>query len=183
MLDAGAEVTVIAPEINSEITELADSGRIFLRKRKYASPEVVCFRLVIAATDDEAVNRKIYTDCLKRLIPVNVVDQPELCTVIFPSIIRKGNITAAISSGGTSPFFTKVLRKRIEELLKDIFQLDKPELLVMFRDFVRENTDDWDIKQKMFDKIIECDKETWENWSVETPPVTEWRKWLEELNK
>lgn len=74
---------------------------------------------MVAATDDEDMNRRISQDCRARGIPVNAVDQPEDCDFIFPSYLRKGEVVAAFSSGGRSPVITQYLRQKNETVLTD----------------------------------------------------------------
>jgi uroporphyrin-III C-methyltransferase/precorrin-2 dehydrogenase/sirohydrochlorin ferrochelatase len=73
--------------------------------------------LVIAASDDHSLNQHVSEAAQARNIPVNVVDKPDLCTFIFPSIVERGDITVAVSSGGAVPVLTRLLRARLETLL------------------------------------------------------------------
>lgn len=73
--------------------------------------------LVVAASLDNVLNQRVSVAAKIRNIPVNVVDQPDLCTFIFPSIVERGAITVAVSSGGAAPVLTRLLRARIETLL------------------------------------------------------------------
>ena len=178
--EAGAEITVIAPEACDEIRNSSENGEVLWHKRRYISPESGDYSLVIATTDDSKLNRIIYKDCVKRSIPVNVVDQPDLCTVIFPSIVKRSFITLAISSGGSAPYFTQALREKLEGYIDHIFQLEKPELLIEFRNFVRAKTDDWEVKRKLYRRLLDCDKKQWEKWSETKPPYDLWKQWLED---
>ncbi len=182
LVDAGGKITVIAPQIKAELQEILVSGGCRWLQRTYESPEAGEYRLVIATTDDPPVNKQIFRDCNSRGVPVNVVDQPELCSVIFPSIIRRGFITTAISSGGKAPFLTKELRKRMELFLDDIEVLEFSDLLLTFRDFVRSNTDDFSVKKKLYQRLLECDSGLWAEWSDGDPPYNLWRQWIEEEN-
>lgn len=75
--------------------------------------------LVVAATNDRAVNRRVSEVCRERQIPVNVVDDPELCTFIFPAIAKKGPLLAAVTTGGKTPVATQYLRDEISKLMTD----------------------------------------------------------------
>jgi len=182
LLDAGAIVTIIAPRIGDDIQKMTEPGRCVWHKRKYASPEACAYHLVIATTSDPATNRQISKDCADRHIPVNVADQPNLCSVIFPSTARRRFITAAISSGGAAPFFTRFLRERLQDFLANIYQLETPELLVQFRDFVRMHTDDFDLKNRLYQRLLACSREQWSQWSPDNPPYELWQEWLEAEN-
>lgn len=181
LLQAGAKVTIIAPQIAPELSKLLAPNRCLWLKRKYQPDEASFYRLVIATTDDPESNRQIYEDCLKRGIPVNVVDQPELCSVIFPSIIRRDPVTIAISSGGKIPFFTKYLRKRLTLFLDGNYFLEKAQLLVKFREFVKKLTVDQELQARAFQRLLSCSEEKWATWSQLEPPYSEWATWLSEL--
>lgn len=94
----------------------------------FAADQVAGNALVVAATDDRATNRRVYDACRAHGIPVNVVDDPDLCTFIFPSVWRKGPLVAAVSSGGTCPVATQVVRDRLAAAVSDRFAEKAAEL-------------------------------------------------------
>ncbi|VXC51290.1 siroheme synthase CysG [Pseudomonas sp. 8O] len=110
--DAGAVLRVVAPEIRGELQELAGPGGIFLRG--YASSDLQGVALVIAATDDVPLNAQISTEAQALGIPVNVVDAPALCSVIFPAIVDRSPLIVAVSSGGDAPVLARLIRAKIE---------------------------------------------------------------------
>jgi siroheme synthase-like protein len=99
----GARVDVLSPEVN----------------RAFKSRDVEGFTLVVAATDNREVNALVANACRERNIPVNAVDDAANCTFFFPSIVRKGPLVAAVSSGGNCPAATQVLRDAIAPLMTD----------------------------------------------------------------
>ena len=115
LLDFGAHVVVVAQTICDEIK--AKATETF--ERSYEDNDLIGKVLVVAATDDAAVNHDIAEAARKRNIPVNAVDQPEDCTFIFPSYIRKKNVVGAFSSAGNSPVLTQYLKKQIQDVLTD----------------------------------------------------------------
>ncbi len=117
LLSAGAEVEVIAPEACTEITELAAEGKISLAPRYYQTGDIENAVLVVAATNDRAVNQLVSEQARAQQTPVNVVDSPELCTVIFPSIVDRSPVQIAIGTNGTAPVLARLLRTRLEALL------------------------------------------------------------------
>lgn len=119
LLEAGARVTVIAPQLEAALEELARTEGISVIRRAYQTGDLHDARLVIAATDDAQVNQAVYAEARARGILVNVVDDPAHCTFHVPALVRRGNITIAISTGGASPALAKHLRKRIETLIGD----------------------------------------------------------------
>lgn len=110
--DAGAVLRVVAPDIRSELQALAGPGGIFLRG--YASSDLQGVALVIAATDDVPLNAQISADAQTLGIPVNVVDAPALCSVIFPAIVDRSPLIVAVSSGGDAPVLARLIRAKIE---------------------------------------------------------------------
>ncbi|WKC36520.1 siroheme synthase CysG [Ectopseudomonas chengduensis] len=110
--DAGAVLRVVAPEIRSELQELAGPVGIFLRG--YASSDLQGVALVIAATDDVPLNAQISAEAQALGIPVNVVDAPALCSVIFPAIVDRSPLIVAVSSGGDAPVLARLIRAKIE---------------------------------------------------------------------
>lgn len=114
LLRAGAQVHVVAPAINAELTEKLEAGKGSARTGDYCATDLDGVSLVIAATDDQTVNRQVHDDCRARQLPVNVVDNPALCSFIFPSIVDRSPLVMAVSSGGKSPVLARLLRARME---------------------------------------------------------------------
>lgn len=117
LLEAGARVSVVAPQINSTLAELAAQGVIAHWAEPFQSRHLHGQVLVIAATDDQSVNRKVSEDSQQLHIPVNVVDNPDLCTFIMPSIVDRSPLLIAISSGGQSPVLARLLRAQLESII------------------------------------------------------------------
>ena len=106
LAECGARVVQVAPEICG---------------RGFADGDIEGMTLVVAATDDPEVNRRVAELCKAKGTPVNVVDDPANCTFIFPAVFRKGPIVAAVSSGGAAPVAAKLVRDKIAKLLPDDF--------------------------------------------------------------
>ena len=130
MLDFGAKVTVVAEDICEELRKLiagdrANNGwfssdaaaRITIIKRKFEQKDCDGMEMVIAATDDNALNHEIAEYCKAKDIMVNAVDQKADCSFIFPSYIKEKNLVAAFSSGGNSPVLTQYLKGKEQEIL------------------------------------------------------------------
>ncbi|MGD9008223.1 MAG: bifunctional precorrin-2 dehydrogenase/sirohydrochlorin ferrochelatase [Desulfobacteraceae bacterium] len=115
LLACGARVTVISPEATPELEALAGQGRIQWRTRDYQASDLDDTFLVIGATDDQRLNRKIHHDAemVQRLC--NIADQPDLCNFILPAIMRQGDLMITVSTGGKSPAFAKHLRQQLEK--------------------------------------------------------------------
>lgn len=117
LLRAGANVTVVAPQINAELESmLAEQGGIW-QKSSYRPTDLHGKQLAVAATPDAAVNKQVYQDAAELSLPVNVVDSPELCSFIFPSIVDRDPLLVAITSSGSSPVLARIMRRKIESLV------------------------------------------------------------------
>lgn len=117
-LKTGARVRVVAPEIIDEIVCMPEVEAI---TRNYMPEDLAGAQLVIAATDDMDTNTAVSAEADARGIFCNVVDKPELCSFIVPSVVDKGPIRIAISTGGVSPALSKKIRFEIGRLLGDEF--------------------------------------------------------------
>ena len=113
----GARVTVVSPQIDRMLASSVRSGRIAHIQGKYHKKHLKGCCLVIAATDDPLVNRVVFKDAAAQNILVNVVDVPELCTFIVPSVVKRGPLVLGISTGGQSPMFAQKLRRQCEQCL------------------------------------------------------------------
>ena len=117
LLRAGARVTVLAPQLGDALGAQLAAGRVAHRAASFRDEDLDGFALAIAATSDQAVNRAVAAAARARRMPVNVVDQPALCSFILPSIIERAPLTVAVSSGGASPVLARLLRARLESLV------------------------------------------------------------------
>ena len=115
LLKAQAKVKVVSPDAAVRLKKLAKAGRIELALRHYRSGELKKSMLVIGATDDERVNRRIFNDAQNKGILVNIVDNPKYCNFIVPSVLRRGDLCISISTGGVSPALAKNIRKELEK--------------------------------------------------------------------
>lgn len=110
--EAGARVTVVSPEFCPELEKETEIERI---KQKYDKEFLKEALVVIASTDDEEVNKKIYSDAMEKGILVNVVDKPEFCSFIVPSSMVRGDLCISISTGGASPALARNIREYLEK--------------------------------------------------------------------
>ena len=116
LTEAGARLRVVAPQIEPELTTLLEQQGGEGLLQDYAPAHLEGAQLVIAATEDDALNAQISRDAQARSLPVNAVDAPEHCTVIFPAIVARSPLVVAISSGGHAPVLARLTRARIETL-------------------------------------------------------------------
>jgi precorrin-2 dehydrogenase/sirohydrochlorin ferrochelatase len=115
LLDCGARVTVVSRDVSAELQSLADKNKIVLKLGDYRTADLDGMFLVIGATDDDMLNRKIHFDAERQHKLCNIADRPEACNFILPSIINQGALTIAISTAGKSPALAKKLRKDLQK--------------------------------------------------------------------
>ena len=118
LLRAKASVTVISPKAGSSIRQLARTKHVRWLRRRYRQSDLQGARLVIAATDDLVVNERVCAEADRRKLLVNCIAPPTAGNFIVPSLVRRGGIALAISTGGASPAFAKRLRRDLEHFLK-----------------------------------------------------------------
>ena len=110
----GGRVTVVSPRISDRLRGLVETGGVQWRNREYRAGDLDGMFLVIGATDDKALNRRIHADASERNMLCNIADRPEVCNFILPAVVRRGDLMIAVSTSGRSPAFAKKLRKDLE---------------------------------------------------------------------
>jgi precorrin-2 dehydrogenase / sirohydrochlorin ferrochelatase len=110
----GAEVFVVSPDISPRLRGLAIEGKIEVATRPFAPSDLDGVFLVIAATDDRAVNSEVSRLGQELGLLVNVVDDPELCNFIVPASVSRGDLQISVSTGGASPALAKRIRQELE---------------------------------------------------------------------
>jgi uroporphyrin-III C-methyltransferase/precorrin-2 dehydrogenase/sirohydrochlorin ferrochelatase len=115
LLGAGAAVTVIAPELDDSLAKWAAAGQIHAIRERFSGAQIEDFWLIVAATSDPGVNQQVAAAAESAKRFCNVIDEPELCSFIMPTIIDRDPITIAISSAGRSPVLARWIKGVIEE--------------------------------------------------------------------
>lgn len=119
LLEHGANITVISPEFCPELNQLAENGEIEARQQGYREGDLAGAFVVIAATDDGAINQQVVREARETGALINVVDDADNSDFIAPSVVRRGDITIAISTAGRSPALARKLRTKVEEDFSD----------------------------------------------------------------
>jgi len=139
LLEAGAQVTVISPDLALALTALAAERRIAAIVRPYRDGDLTGAFLAIAAAGDPAVNEAVWREAERLGCLVNVVDDPAHSHFIMPAVVRRGEVTIAVSTGGASPALARRLRQKLEAeigpeygILAEILAELRPELLARF---------------------------------------------------
>jgi uroporphyrin-III C-methyltransferase / precorrin-2 dehydrogenase / sirohydrochlorin ferrochelatase len=117
LLEAGARVTVIAPDPNQALADLAGDHRVDLEVRPYRRGDLAGARLAVDATGDDATNEASCAEAEERGVLHNVVDRPQRCGFIYPAVVRRDPLLVAISTSGESPYLAGALRAHLERLL------------------------------------------------------------------
>ena len=119
LLAAGASIAVVSPAATAAVRRLAAARRIRWIRRRYRSGDLRGARLAVAATNDEKVNRQVCADARRRNLLVNCAAPPAAGDFHVPSLVRRGGVTVAISTGGASPALAKQIRRDLEQFLGD----------------------------------------------------------------
>ena len=154
LLKAGAEVRVVAPELCRKLQDMASRNAIRHEAAGFSENVLQGCVLAIAATDDREVNRQVSELAQRRAIPVNVVDDPGLCSFIMPSVVDRSPVLIAVSTGGASPVLARLLRARLETLIPSGFGR-LAELMKEFRGRVREQFPVMRDRRRFWERVLE----------------------------
>lgn len=157
LLECGARVTVISPRLEPELERLADERRIDWIAEPF--DESLLDRidepvLIFGTTDRQDVNVRIHAGAVKRAIPCNIVDVPDLCTFTVPAVVARGDLTIAVSTGGSSP----ALARRVREDLEKNYGLEYAAMTKVLRDLrtmILSDRDDSGENRKLFFRIVD----------------------------
>jgi precorrin-2 dehydrogenase / sirohydrochlorin ferrochelatase len=152
LLKAGAKVRLVSPQVTTDISFLTEKGRIEVIRREYRQGDLEGAALAFAATDSEEINRLIKDAASHFGIPVNIADNPELCSFIVPSVIRKGPILVAISTSGLLPGLSKRLKREIAEYVVDDYPAYTRQV-GSFRRFVIKTVKDGSTRRRIMDAV------------------------------
>ena len=160
LLECGASVKVISPDLTSPLRELSDKGGIDWTPRLYSDGDLAGAFLVIAATDDSRTQEEIHAEADRNNTLLNVADVPKWCNFILPASVRRGPLTVSISTSGKSPALARRLRKDLEkqfgpeyEILIDLLGSLRPLVLALDRPH-SEN-------KLIFEKLLHRDLLVW----------------------
>jgi len=154
LLGAGARVRVVAPELAPALQALQEQGVIEHLAGVFEAVQLEDCVLVIAATADESVNREISNLARKRRLPVNVVDNPSLCTFIMPSVVDRSPVVVAISTGGASPVLARLLRAKLETLIPSAYGR-LADLMQSFRQRVKQRFPDMRQRRRFWEEVLQ----------------------------
>ena len=117
LLDVGAVVTVISPKLTEQLSSWVGKGKIAHIAREYQDGDLDGYEIVFVATDSNDVNKVVAQEGRMRRVWVNAADDPANCDFILPSVLRRGDLTVAVGTGGKSPAVSKMVREELEETI------------------------------------------------------------------
>jgi len=156
LLQCGARVTVVSPIISDRLRELAATGTLTLYKRPYQTGDLDGMFLVIGATNDEALNRRISSDAEGINTLCNIADRPEICNFILPSIVRRDDLVITISTSGRSPALAKKLRQILENQFGEEYA-DFLRLMGAIRKKLLNRSHEPEAHKYLFEQLINSD--------------------------
>jgi uroporphyrin-III C-methyltransferase / precorrin-2 dehydrogenase / sirohydrochlorin ferrochelatase len=174
LCDIGCSVTIVAPRIQNVIQERAQRGSVQWIPREYQSGDCRGFQLVVAATERRPVNQAVSEEAKALGIPVNVVDDPELCTVIFPAVWRQGPLTISVSTEGVAPYMAAAVRDRLAAQGSQLARW--VETAGRFRSVVRSEITDWNEKNLLYWQFVDA---IHPGDPADPPASTKLRDWID----
>lgn len=123
LVQAGARVTVIAPELTANLAKWSQQQNINAVTRPYRAGDLAGYEIVFVATDDRQVNAAVYEEGKRRGVWVNAADDPAHCDFILPSVLRRGALTVAVSTGATSPALSRIVREELESFFSPDYKI------------------------------------------------------------
>ena len=152
LLNAGAKVTVVSPAVTAVLKGISEAGRLEIKERPFSKRDLKGAFLAYAATDNEDINYKISEEARKMGVLLNIVDKPEMCDFILPSVVERGPLSIAISTGGASPAFAKRLRLEMEERYGEEYALFLEIMAAIRRKLLTKEVESVK-KRKFFNKL------------------------------
>lgn len=154
LLRAGGRVVIVSLTLGNTLKQWVAEGKVSHRAMEFSAIDIDGCCLIVAATDNSEVNRQVYELATLINIPVNVVDCPELCSFIFPSIVDRSPIIVAVSSGGASPVLARLLRARLETIIPAAYGR-LAALAADFRDAVKKRFENSAQRRIFWEKILQ----------------------------
>lgn len=151
LLETGASITVVSPEVTSGLEQLARSGKIDWIQEPFYPQQLQQAFLIVAATDSREVNEAVFDSTSPHQL-INIVDDPERSSFTVPSVIRRGRLTVAVSTGGASPILAKKIKSQLEQQL-DQYDEDYLEFLYEARKLVLEQVSNPDEKRQLLEQL------------------------------
>lgn len=160
LLDAGAQVLVISPKLTPALKKLANKKKIGYCPKAYEKGNLKGFFLAYSATNDQKVNRDVFNEAKRQGVLLNVVDVPELCNFIVPSVVERGDLLIAISTSGKSPAMAKKIRQQLEKEFGREYAVFL-DIMGKIRDKVLTRSKESDKNKRLFERIVDSPMIEW----------------------
>src|SRR6266511_2017760 len=154
LLEAGARVTVVSPQLTEALRAAADRGEITHLDGSFAEGDLNGAFLVIGATDDRKVNENVARAARERGMLCNVVDQPDLCNFITPALVTRGELRISVSTGGGSPSLTQRVKREVSALIGEEYG-ELLEIAAEMRAEAKRRIPDFDRRRKVLHEFVE----------------------------
>ncbi|MDF2649086.1 MAG: bifunctional precorrin-2 dehydrogenase/sirohydrochlorin ferrochelatase [Paenibacillus sp.] len=193
LLQAGAHVTIVSAEFTEGLMEMESQAEVVLYRQPFdpsimimidESSDLVPYTLVVAATNDAKVNAHVHDVASRQGKLVNVVDQPQLSSFIVPSVVRRGKLVIAVSTGGASPSAARKIAQELDNAYGEEYEtyLD---FLSDLRLLIQSRVADKQVRQSMFKEMLEWDvlakirEGTFESWKEKLYITLEKEPWMQ----
>ncbi len=156
LLKSSADVWIVSPDLSRQLKELVVQKKVRYIKERFEERHLKDAFLVIGATDDSSINSRISREAQRKGILVNIVDLPEDCNFIVPSVVERGNVVISISTGGKSPALSKKIRKELEQRYGEEYE----EFIVLMgeiREYIMSEVNDGRQRSVIFQKLVDSE--------------------------
>jgi uroporphyrin-III C-methyltransferase/precorrin-2 dehydrogenase/sirohydrochlorin ferrochelatase len=181
LLDLPCKITLIAPHITETIDQKVRTGDIRWVGREYIPGDCKGFELVIAATPVKEVNRSVSVEARSLCIPVNVVDDPAISSVIFPALWREKSLVVAVSTEGVAPFMAAEIRDRLAQSAREMGRW--VEIAGVFREIVRGEITNADERDRLYKRFLKAGQPGQSCNPPESRRLADWLSWLDGIQK
>ena len=154
LLECGARVLVVSPEITPGLESLSGEDRIDCRRRQYRTSDLEGVFLVVGSTDQETINQQVAEDGFTRNLLVNIVDDPSKGNFFVPAVVKRGALTISVSTDGKSPMLAKKIREELETVYGPQYQ-EYLEMVGSLREEVIRNVQDPEEKRKILESFAD----------------------------
>jgi siroheme synthase-like protein len=179
LLEVPCTVTVIAPHISERMAAAVRKGSIRWMKKEYSRGDCQGYQLIVAATPLREINRRIFEEAGEFGIPINVVDDPELSTVIFPAVWRDRSLLVAVSTEGDAPFMSSEIRTKLARFSQGMGRW--VELGGRFRKIVRREIGDKAEKMKLYRRFLDAGQPEDFDAPPDSDRLDDWLEWLDRV--
>lgn len=156
LVETGADINFVSEEPLPEILEMAEKGEIYYLQKRFEGNDLDDVWLVVGTSEDKALNAEIVRSAEERNVFYNIVDVKNLCAFIYPALVRRGDLTIAISTSGNSPALAQKVKREINRTIGEEYTVLN-QLLGESRSKVLDKIKDKEVRRKIFHDLVESD--------------------------